>query len=65
MLARQYLFLMHYFRSGTIPGGIFEMKRMSTFAASGNCFEGGFPETICYAVALETLVVAGLSGQDK
>ena len=52
-------------RSGTIPENIFKMKRMSTFAASGNCFEGGFPKTICDAIGLETLVIAGLSGQDK
>ena len=46
---------------GTLPGSIFKLKRLTNFAATGNCFSGELSNEICDALSIKVLVLTGLS----
>lgn len=47
--------------TGSLPAGVFTMPKLSSFAASKNCFSGQFPSTLCNTTSLEYLVLDALS----
>ena len=47
--------------TGSIPGEIFKVKSLTTFAAAVNCLQGMLPLDLCNSANLTTLVLDGLS----
>jgi len=51
--------------SGSLSPSFFLLPELQTFAASGNCFQGNLPNTICQAKQLQSLSLDGLSSACK
>lgn len=54
--------LSHNRLSGTVPGFVFRLPRLTTIALSLNCFQGELPVDVCHAREAMVLALDGLGG---